>query len=191
MRITDLCPALVRLETILGAPAYLAGGAVRDTYHYRPIKDFDIFVPAETLADIDFTTLEPAFGPGWSYSHHIPEEYFEGNMAEECGPIAVFEHFDESCLAGLAMPTELPPIQLIGLKARAGREWGPGTVLQRIDIGLCRALMTARGAAMFTPEFGHDADNHLLTIVDKRDPERSLKRAKRIQEKYPEFTIVP
>jgi len=187
MRITDLCPALIRLETILGAPAYLAGGAVRDTYHNRPIKDFDIFVPAETLADIDFTTLEPAFGPGWSYSHHIPEEYFEGNMAEECGPIAVFEHannysFDKGWV---------PEIQLIGLKAREGREWGPEAVLGRIDIGLCRALMHARGGITFADDFGHDADNLLLTIVDQRDPERSLKRAKRIQEKYPEFTIVP
>lgn len=159
---------------------------MRDTCYNRPIKDFDIFVPAETLADIDFATLEPAFGPGWCYSHHIPEEYFEGNMAEECGPIAVFEHYGLELL-----PTERPPIQLIGLKAREGIEWGPEAVLQRIDIGLCRALMNARGGITFADEFGHDGDNLLLTIVDKRDPERSLKRAKRIQEKYPEFTIVP
>ena len=187
MQITDLRLSLIRLETILGAPAYLAGGAIRDTYHARPIKDFDIFVPAETLDGIDFTTLEPAFGPDWQYTHHIPDEYFEGNMAEECGPIAVFEKLSNfDFLEGY-----VPPIQLIGLKAREGREWGPEAVLGRIDIGLCRALLNARGDTLVAPEFITDSRQQTLTIVDKRDPERSLKRAKRIQEKYPEFTIVP
>lgn len=180
---------LSRLEGTLVTSAFLAGGAVRDALHGLEIKDYDIFVPAPILATLDvhdFEDLAKTLGPGWVYTHAIPDEYFEGNMAEECGPIVVFEYRDAD-----GWPTDTPPIQLIGLKMRPDTAWLPWAVLNRIDIGLCRALVTSDGRVLTTPEYYEDALNRTLTIVDKRDPERSLKRATRIQAKYPEFTIVP
>lgn len=183
----DIQPVLVRLGATLDCRAFLAGGAVRDQAHGRFIKDYDIFVPAAALDAVDFASLAPALGPGWAFDHFVPDEYFKGNMAEECGPIAMFVHEDLFSFD----KDYVPPIQLIGLKTRGGQEWGCEAVLNRIDIGLCRALMDDKGLLHTAPEFHSDSRNKTITIVDKRDPERSLKRAQRIQEKYPEFTIVP
>jgi hypothetical protein len=109
-------------------------------------------------------------------------------MAEECGPIYEFR----KVLPGLAYEYDLsmPPIQLIGLRLREGQEWNMETILNSIDIGLCRIAMDSTGNIFTTEEYRRDVDNRTLTIIDRRDVPRSYDRAIRIQKKFPDFTIV-
>lgn len=189
MTLARIPEILRRLEEHLGVPAFLAGGACRDDYNQRPIKDYDIFVPDHVLNQAEPTAIAAALGAPWKFTQAFPTDYFQGNMAKQVGPIFVFENGGNAVFDNTFCLPDGPPIQLIGLKVPSEAEWNIHHVLNRIDIGLCRTGLKANGSWVFAPEFTSDVVSRTITIVDKRDVDRSLIRARRIQEKYPEFKI--
>lgn len=175
----ELVPELKAISLSIGATAYMAGGALRDYFHQVPIKDYDVFVPAEHLSATTGDQIAEDLGNGWEFEGELDTDYFSEDMAAECGPIMSFRH-----------PRMLPPLQLIGLRLKVGRDWSMEGILDRIDIGFCRIGMDWNGSIYSHPAYTRDALNRTLTIVDRRDVRRSTLRARRINKKYPGFGIV-
>lgn len=147
--------------------AICAGGAVRDAINGKPVKDIDIFIAhvGEGLK----VRLEAALHMEFKY---LCASY--GTMGE------VNTVWDA---VGLEVPVQV--IELL-----------PGYVpLDRVatmDFGICQCWNDGYNIDK-TPAFSLDFMLDTFTLVqceNKREFERSMRRWKRLSQKYPEFTLV-
>lgn len=154
--------------------AVIAGGALRDLYLGRPVKDVDLFATAPSdYWDADaLHRMLSRRSAGRTYVAGY------GDMTDDV--VEVWEWTDpktrlvrHSTIFNLILLTETP---------------GVG----RFDFGVCRIMFDGQNV-IATPEFHEDAANHTFTLLRSETPgqfERSVRRFERFQEKYPGWKFV-
>lgn len=145
--------------------AYLAGGAIRDYDNQRPIKDFDVFFTGE----VNWTALDEVLRGKYSYSRSCNGAYIDA--ARE-----VIESFTYTSLTGM------PDLNFVQLEPT----FNPSDIIERVDFGLCQAGYDLMGVVV-TPSYLYDKENQCLTLTRAETVagvQRSLKRYKRLTEKY-------
>lgn len=151
-----------------GAPAFVAGGFLRDRDHGVEPKDIDVFL---TYTDSALAAVRYAFRH-WRPFQMIPKNYVDGMNGVEA-------------VLGYELPGFAWPINIIFLSKEATME----TVLSRFDFGLCQ--IGTDGVAVYTTDaYDTDKDSRTFTLVSDHSPPRSLRRFERFQEKYPGYKLV-
>lgn len=157
--------------------AILAGGAVRDLYHGKPVKDLDIFVHAEGA---DIWQIEELLTRAFPDTRRLQLANFSScYLNTDCASSISFE------IRSLLGPVELNVIHLNGQPTHM-------TVLRRMDFGICQ-IGVCKWHLFFTPEFVEDAKNKTFTVTrcdHEAGLERTLQRWERLREKYPEHTLI-
>lgn len=148
-----------------GSHPVIGGGALRDSYHGRPIKDVDVFLRAQ-----DHETLDSEI------TRHIRP------------PIIVQHGYGRADMHGawdLVQQIAGYDVQLI--LADFDNLYD---LAHTFDIGLARATFDGK-TLYLSDEFLEDSRDRVLRIrrADNRyERERSIKRIARLSQKYPEFT---
>lgn len=157
----------------------IAGGAPRDVFHGRPIKDIDIWV-----GGTDETLVE-----GGAYS--VRDSLNVGASRKSDGDINVVPLKESNKAAYLSAGFKVYnidpgfhclPTQII---------WRPTDDLRRnvvesFDLGICQVWVDSRGLRG-TPAFWKDSTNHTLTKVGndwENDEAQAAKHLARVQAKY-------
>lgn len=151
--------------------AYLAGGALRDAWFGRPIKDLDFFVPhMEGHNAVHAALLDAGYA---------------------CTVVAAMQYFADDPTVADARLYEQPgqlPVNVIRLHVfKPCRE-----ALDRFDLGFCQIGFD--GAHVHTTHaFALDEADHTMTLTRCESPEqftRTSARAERLREKYREWLFV-
>lgn len=151
--------------------AYLAGGALRDAWYGRPIKDLDFFIPADALDWLIGEALEKA---GYRCTVVANAQYFADDPT-----VADARLYEQ---AGLL------PVNIIRLHV-----FNPcRDALDRFDLGFCQIGFDGQHVHT-TNAFAIDEADHTITLTRCESPEqfeRSLSRVNRLRDKYREFIFV-
>jgi hypothetical protein len=167
--------------------ACVAGGALRDLDHGKPIKDVDIFLCCKT-------------GPHWRTRHKLaknkdtaPYSYLTDikkiygtakSMGSKYG--TVWKNHIE--LLNVVHIDHKPyPLQYILYSNIEGRP-GPSNLLNSFDINLCKIAYDGK-KIIRTDEYKADRDNKTLTHNARSISSELEKRLAHLREKYPDFTI--
>lgn len=170
--------------------AAIVGGAARDGYLERPIKDIDIALRVPVTGDDSEELLEQYYEV-WNrlnasippqYRSHISMPCFCKNYAEK----STMDWCDEviKCTVGTVN------IDLLCLKVQIDHSLQ--NVFDGFDFGLCR-IGRRNKQYVFSPEFRTDVLNRTITLLDTTRDQEDMNRVVndhlvRIQNKYPEFT---
>lgn len=196
--------AVLRAFQQVEPEAVIAGGAVRDFFIGRPVKDVDIFLPAR-------------YGK-WKNKRILRDVFKQCGLAvikQDTGSASTFR---EEAFPAPARTEKIIEGQLWNRHKRMSESWkviaGPAKteyniifieeaslppqgdkpkpfyqrLLQNFDVGLCR-IATDGVAIDTTVEFNYDFENKTLTLA--RADETSQDHLSRLRLKYPDFTPCP
>lgn len=160
-------------------PFVIAGGAARDAYFGRPVKDIDVWLPEGSFDNYRVADLLDMAGAQWE-TVMGPEaaQYFEGSDVLE-----VYEAL---------VPGVPVPVQLIVTKLSA-EELTPGNLMDRMDIDLCRCFLCPTFGPVATLDAVIDYAGRTLTVTrcrDEKDKARTEQRIERLSKKYSGFRPV-
>lgn len=165
---------LSRLHADGLSSAIVAGGCVRDTVFGKPVKDIDIFVSFED----------------WSHLW-VPDVYLVDTLDREVvvENWSIYADIPDVKLVYTIHPlaNELPA-QIIVMK----EELSPLERLDKLDWGFCQAAWDGE-KVVTTEHFDTDYRNQTMTLVhceDLKEYDRSMVRAGRLKQKYPEFGVL-
>jgi hypothetical protein len=173
------------LDSAIGGRFVIAGGAVRDSLFGRPVKDIDVWLPADRLVSIHAVLHDMETRGAGTWRQVLPgfiAEYMsEGDILDIC---EVF------------LPAVPAPIQIITTSIPP-ESFTVGAVLERMDIELCRCALLDVGpsrkwAWALSPAL-EDFRNKTFTVRRMRTTEdgaRTQRRIDRLSKKYEGFTAV-
>ena len=157
--------------------AYVAGGALRDLFNNRPVKDVDVFVSAET----DIKNVERRFTTDFVRFHQtMSSDYFD--FAD---PTVKWTQEYRPHLSSFPVPVNI--IALAPSHAPLMEN------IHRFDFGFCRIAYDGE-TITHTPEYSHDINNKVLTLrrcENEAQMDRSMARYARFFLKYPWPLVVP
>ncbi len=165
--------------------AVIAGGALRDLDHNKPVKDVDVFVVDR--GDATLAMLNKALH-GAGNVLGSDDANTESGSVDRLSTVIDYTPVDEN----------EPPIQVIVMPASlyAGSPDDPSVFLQYMlddfDIGLCRIGFDGK-SVIRTEEYERDVADGTITILKAESVTelgRSRARAERIGQKYPDHKIV-
>lgn len=144
----------------------IAGGAVRDYILGGTHKDIDVFTWAGSLEEYRslFTYL---YNPRYAFKK---SDEYSADKNIEVLIVTDYEGFGNRV-------NEIVVVETIKPEDR----------VKHFDIGLCQVFYKD-GMIHMLEAFEHDLENKTITVFN--NSERSMERAKKLQEKYKEFTIV-
>lgn len=157
--------------------AILAGGALRDLDHGRPVKDLDIFV-------------QPGFNHAAFEKLLPPGSYWPVMRRADYASLVDVQSIWGSYVMRDSAPEEFAetyPVQIIELN-RLMPYW---EVISRLDFGLCQIGFD--GTAVFnTVAYKTDRDNKTFTLVriDDEVGARARRREERLSKKYSDFRFI-
>ena len=168
----------------VGWNAIIAGGAVRDTYHERPVSDVDIFVEE---SEIMLKMNDSDYGSDkwidyWKKMFNFSEA--KNDKIKYFGDGYVFHVLDNDICAVWEIRKGLKKYQVILLRQ------DPRTyVSEKFDFGICRAYCDGR-KLHFTNEFLQDSLNNTITLYPENLSEKQIDYAvnhhiQKIRNKYP------
>lgn len=153
--------------------AVIAGGALRDTINNRPVKDVDIFIPIST-----HEPLETVYEDIW--------DMFAGeNIVLDCHSVyglKTKEDQDRDIFAIFKLKTDNWNYDLIVCAQHA-------CSIHTFDINLCQVAFDGT-ELKYTMDFKLACENKELKIMNINRTDRNAKRLQRLQEKYPDFTVI-
>lgn len=157
--------------------AVLAGGALRDLWHDRPVKDIDIFIGVggidEAQAQFEKLGGEPP-DEGWEVQ--LADIADAGIYPESMKEVILVEDYVGDNPTGI-------PVQLIFVN------WNTQYITDRFDFGICR-IMTDGGSLKVCHTFEEDSANKALNIRrcnNKWMLAASISRILRMKEKYKDW----
>lgn len=178
---------LARVRT-LAPDAHLAGGALRDLDNGRPIKDLDIF----TRTSVDPEALERVIGTH-AFSSAIDGQYTDNMIAVETAiryvPRCTCPSMEDDIIS-LCATDHGSEINLIVLKQEyADIEKN----IRRFDFGICQIALDLGGEVVRTGAYIEDKERNEFTLRVAPNADcfgLSLKRYRRLQEKYARWPLV-
>jgi hypothetical protein len=178
-----------QVQRAAGSPAILAGGALRDLYNGKPVKDLDIFVSAyvpsgdeEQNGDFHIKSEVSTFD---AIDAHMKELGFlrdnimPGSVLPDETDLErsiIYKHHREGVLDVNVCLLRIP----VSLKS----------VVERIDFGLCQIGCDCEGRTYATPAFFKDAFGEKFTLLRAAGKERSLARYDRLKDKYVGWPLI-
>jgi hypothetical protein len=165
------------IQTSTGTPTVLAGGALRDHFHAKPVKDIDFFLAHNDEAVQEVNDLFEEMGFECIQSIGLSCEGFS----------------DCRVVLGFRDPMGLTPdVNVIFLDpASAG---SVQEIVERLDFGICQigVFFNEQNEVEFyyTLDFIEDVVKLTFTLRRRHDQERSQRRFERIKEKYPYHRLV-
>ena len=180
-----------------GAEAIIAGGALRDLYNERPVKDVDIFLYNTGSTRKNRQFLKKCFKEAGidiePQSVTIRGEYFDKTVqkdlvlkrSQDKGENWYIKSQNSGTLYNIVF-LDPPPQHLRGLYSFLLTSW----YFKNTDIGLCQIVYDGKtGHALTSAAYRKDVTDHTLTALN---PENlSVDHAKRVMDKYPDFTPCP
>lgn len=151
--------------------AVIAGGALRDLKMGKPIKDIDIFLSDTTEEQIDAFLV--AQNANQIYAIREMRCYGAFSNKEVHRVLTYPKLVGEYDVEFIALDTQFE------------------NVLNRFDFGLCQIMYDGTNV-ITTSEFVTDVSSKKLTLLRCDNPDqynRSMKRATRMLEKYPDHTL--
>lgn len=188
----------------LGYPtAIIGGGAVRDAYNNKPIKDVDIFIGPMDVTyknnkhginffDVDFClsnkkeienilSLNPKNGDVFCLSRQTPiplndsEDYYEDNYENNV------------CVVWDIVKNKIN-YQIIAINTNPKKY-----LTTNVDFGICMCYHDGI-SSFFSEEFLNDVNNKTITLCGKLDGKHVVlalaKHLPRLKQKYPEFKLM-
>lgn len=154
--------------------AIVGGGAIRDLFLGGEIKDIDMFVP---LGESRGNGPE-SFSLDWSVKTQILPVGYQGVMRDEVYGVVEYRHVGHNL-----------PIQIIHLELPS--EGFGEAALSRMDFDACR--MSWNGNAIAGLEVLREVERTktftLLHCEDEKQAGRSVTRAGRFKQRYPDYTM--
>lgn len=174
------------LKTIQEAApdAILAGGAIRDVYHNKLVKDHDIFVSCADTSDVysdDFWKKYLNLNTSGMFATDSITN-FEDSEDGSCGGMShvdmVWEINKGNILYNIIV-VDMNPIEYVN---------------RHFDIGLCKAYCDGKRIRL-TSDFMHDSQFKHLTIVAEDMPQEEFnhmmdRHVENVKEKYPGYKLV-
>jgi hypothetical protein len=166
--------------------AILAGGAIRDVYHNKNVKDYDLFVSGNTTLDV----YKDSF---WEKQFSLGNELHVDDSITNLSDLSDSE--DASCEGTTHVDTVWEVNKNGSLYNVIILNANPTEYINRFfDIGICKTYSDGR-RIRFTSDFMHDSRNHLLTIVSESmsqpDFNRMMDRhVAAVKLKYPGYKLV-
>lgn len=164
--------------------AVIAGGALRDLWHDKPVKDIDIFIEAggDTEAWGLFQklggTMPEDAGKNYGLADVADMDEEGGAYPRSMEEVILVQDYPGQNDTGL-------PVQLIFVN------WKTDKIHLRFDLGICR--ISTDGAELSTSEaFRFDSREKLLNVrrcQNKWALGSTINRIVRLKEKYPDFQI--
>ena len=168
---------LTDIRTIASAVPILGGGALRDTYLGRPVKDLDIFLPFDPIAQEALTEFYQVLGYDL-----IPNDR---DYLQNLGPEG-----EVHTVTTLRHPEQ---VELNIIFLNPAREHSLASVMGRFDFGICQIVGAISGGIfniLTTTAFVQDTLAKTFTLL-RADPHgRSQARFDRLAVKYKGFTFV-
>lgn len=167
--------------------AIIAGGAIRDLYGERQIKDVDIFIPVnidKIEGDFDFlyTVYSIFFPPTDSFDIHC-DTVIKVVCGEGYGikltPADSDEGRDIYCIINVTRNSVSYDLVFCEPK---------GADVKSFDIGICQAYFDG-SCVVATEEFIQGFDTKTIEVLNVNRTDRNERRVQRLKEKYPEFKV--
>ncbi len=171
--------ALLKIQDYL-PEAIIAGGAIRDLYHNKPIKDIDIYVPNDdTVAIHDVSFWVQLFDLNRMHGDCIEHSGVEGESYDGKNHIGMVWEIQKLGTLYNIIIVDVNPTDYVN---------------NFFDIGLCKAYCDGKKIRL-TADFMRDSQNKLLTVVSKHLPQEEFdgmmdNHVARLKIKYPEHTLV-
>ncbi len=166
--------------------AIIAGGAVRDLCHDKPVNDIDIYVPTgAALGKTAFDSDEMYESEFWEYLFSMDgtDDYIDSNTGDGSGEGSihidtVFEIYSNNTLYNIIL-VDLNPVEYVE---------------RHFDVGLCKAYFDGKKFRL-TADFMRDSKNSTLTIVAENMKQNDFDRmmeghVTKLQRKYPHHSII-
>jgi len=172
MQIADIperWQTVLRYVQNVAPDAVIAGGALRDLDNGRPVKDIDIFVQGNAMADLR------------SLREKLIELGFDCDDTDDQKIYPVGEGNDVvGCIDARDPAAETPPLQFIVVRCP------PAKILDRIDFGICRLAFD--GSQIIQPaEYDEDKARQVFRLRYDRAGlmlVTSIHRYARLSQKY-------
>lgn len=175
--------ALKLVELVTGNKALIAGGAIRDLIHGRPVKDLDVF----TSRDLN----PPAYDGDVALIHArlaVVAEALQDNGYEVNSMFPASVLPDETDLEMSIVFSKAGALDLNLCLLRT--DISLHTVASRVDFGICQACCDSDGRVFVTDDFVHDSRHQVFTLRREEGRERSIRRYERLKEKYHDWPLV-
>ncbi len=144
--------------------AIIAGGALRDLDHGKPVKDVDIFIPIDI----------------------IPQETLDG-VIEDLGlqihPIGKGRTNPDRKIFGIYHTT------INGIQYELIFASPLACSIDTFDINICQIQFNGEAVGT-TYQYDRGVQGKLITFPNPQSEKRMAERTERIQVKYPEYTII-
>lgn len=150
---------LSRVQTV-SPSAIIAGGALRDLYNDKPIKDVDIFIAYNPIIDFEIGEL-------FCDTTKVFQQHDEYNGVEL---LAVYESTIDGVLYNFIVCTE------------------EHCDINNFDINICQISCDGKKLS-FTAEYSYGIRDKVIRIVNVNCLDENRKRVERIHNKYPEFKV--
>lgn len=156
--------------------AIIAGGALRDLWHGKPIKDVDIFITLKE-DEVDLEAIERKVLHIYPYAELVLTSMYgqRGNTATP-GFRNIFTIW--------RMTVDDVIYELIFIEDR-------GEIVHEVfDISLCHIAFDGEMLHV-GKEFQRTVDDGVIRVCNTNRADRQVKRLKRVMEKYPEYVCEP
>ncbi len=160
--------------------AIIAGGAIRDLYHNKPIKDIDIYVPQDDGVAVHSVSFwRQVFDLNTMHGDYIDHSGTDGESYNGKNHIGVVWEIQKRGVLYNIIIVDVLPVEYVN---------------DFFDIGLCKAYCDGKKIRL-TADFMCDSQNKLLTVVSKHLPQEEFdgmmdNHVARLKTKYPSHTLV-
>jgi len=161
--------------------AIIAGGAIRDMYHKKPIRDIDVYIKKTDTTPIYQTSFWQqlfALDNTTDYIEHSGKSYTGKPYTGKTHIGMVWEIRKNGIMYNIIV-TDIDPVDYVE---------------QFFDIGLCKAYCDGTKIRL-TADFMHDSRNKLLTVVSKHLPQDEFdgmmdRHIAKLRKKYHDYKLV-
>lgn len=156
--------------------AVIAGGALRDLWHGKPIKDVDIFIPVKA-EDVDLDAIERKV-----LAIHPYAELVQTSLYGQCGNAATPGFRNIFAIWRLTVDGTI--YELIFIE-------DVGEILHEVfDISICQIAFDGE-LLHVGKEFQRSVDDGVIRVCNTNRADRQVKRLRRVMDKYPEYVCEP
>ena len=156
--------------------AVIAGGALRDLWHGKPIKDVDIFIPMQA-DEVDLEAIERKVLAIYPYS-----ELVLTSMYGQKGDVATPGF--RNIFAIWRMTVDDVIYEMIFIE-----DMGEN-MIEVFDISICQIMFDGE-LLHTTSEFNRTISDGVIRVCNTNRADRQVKRLRRVMDKYPEYVCEP
>lgn len=153
--------------------AIIAGGALRDMHHNRPIKDVDIFIPIMEYHD----------HIAWDYQKLL-NDLFGVEAIIVAASSYTGGDLERDIVCVLRVVLDSMTYEFIFMAVKDLQE----SMINKFDLSLCQIGHNGKNL-LTTPEFERTLADKTIRVINVNRKDRGAKRLARLSAKYPDYTV--